>query len=86
MMSCAITGIGMFLFATTNYMTEVSNMTSDGSINKTVEDSYHSNDIDTLSADILGWTPLISVILVGIGYHLGLSPIIWSYTGMAPLD
>ena len=86
MMSCAITGIGMFLFATTNYMTEVSNMTSDGSINKTVEDSYHANDIDTLSADILGWTPFTSVILVGIGYHLGLSPIIWSYTGMALLD
>ena len=67
-------------------MTEVYDMTSDGSISKTVEDSYHENDIDTMSADILGWTPLISVILVGIGYHLGLSPIIWSYTGMVILD
>ena len=70
----------MFTFATTNYMIS-SSKAYEQSTNFTIIDSpLNINETVTVGQNI-GWLPLAAIMLVAVGYHIGLSPITWSYTG-----
>ena len=78
--SCILTGTGMFAFATTNYLISSSN-TFEHSTNLTVIDSPSNISETVIVGQSFGWLPLAAIMLVAVGYHIGLSPITWSYTG-----
>ena len=78
--SCILTGTGMFAFATTNYLISSSN-TFEQSTNSTVIDSPSNVNETVIVGQSFGWLPLAAIMLVAVGYHIGLSPITWSYTG-----
>ena len=80
--SCILTGAGMFMFATTNYLRASANIKELPQVNQSFEDtSSQQKNVDSIDAEALGWLPLVSIMLVAVGYHIGLNPIIWSYTG-----
>ena len=70
----------MFAFATTNYLIS-SSKTFEQSTNSTTNDSPSDSNETIIVGQSIGWLPLAAVMLVAIGYHIGLSPITWSYTG-----
>ena len=71
----------MFAFATTNYLTTSSTVIENVSSNVTeLKSSSDINESDIVD-ERLGWLPLAAIMFVAIGYHVGLSPITWSYTG-----
>ena len=72
----------MFMFATTNYLRASANIKELPQVNQSFEDtSSQQKNVDSIDAEALGWLPLVSIMLVAVGYHIGLNPIIWSYTG-----
>ena len=78
--SCILTGTGMFAFATTNYLIS-SSKTFEQSTNLTIIDSPSDTNETIIVGQSIGWLPLVAIMLVAVGYHIGLSPITWSYTG-----
>ena len=78
--SCILTGAGMFAFATTNYLNS-SSKAFEQSTNLTIIDSHPDTDETITVGQSIGWLPLAAIMLVAVGYHIGLSPITWSYTG-----
>ena len=87
MVSCMLTGAGMFMFATTNFLRSSSDTKQIERGNMSFpETAMQEQNIDSVIPETLGWLPLVSIILVAVGYHIGLSPIIWSYTGKIPQD
>ena len=71
----------MFAFATTNYLT----LSPEKSISLSTNLTFSENQIDingaSQEASCLGWLPLAAIMFVAVGYHIGLSPITWAYTG-----
>ena len=70
----------MFAFATTNYLIS-SGMTVEQSTNLTIIDDHSNINEPVIVGQSIGWHPLAAIMLVAVGYHIGLSPITWSYTG-----
>ena len=86
-----ISGIGMFLlgFSATSSVeaqtpsnltneTFFSNETSSRNYNETFEADF---SIEDESYNLISYLPICAIILAAIGYHIGLSPITWSYMG-----
>ena len=71
----------MFVFATTNYLT----LSPEESMSSASNFTFPENQIDTdgtiHETSCLGWLPLVAIMFVAVGYHIGLSPITWAYTG-----
>ena len=83
--SCVLTGTGMFTFATTNYMIS-SSKTFEQSTNLTIIQSPSNINETVMVGQSIGWLPLAAIMLVAVGYHIGLSPITWSYTGKKKME
>ena len=75
------------MFATTNFLNASYKMKEVTQLNQSSEDAS-SQQQNTVSIDLgaLGWLPLVSIMMVAVGYHIGLNPIIWSYTGTHTLN
>ena len=55
-----------------------SNETSSRNQNETFEADF---SIEDESYNLISYLPICAIILAAIGYHIGLSPITWSYMG-----
>ena len=55
-----------------------SNETSSRNHNETFEADF---SIEDESYNLISYLPICAIILAAIGYHIGLSPITWSYMG-----
>ena len=71
----------MFLFATTNYLNPTSEIVEQSSVNITMTGNPSDLTKFNNEGNSLGWLPLASIMLAAIGYHIGLGPITWAYTG-----
>ena len=71
----------MFVFATTNYLTLSPKESRLSSTNFTSLENQIDNYDFSQGVSCLGWLPLAAIIFVAVGYHIGLSPITWAYTG-----
>ena len=71
----------MFIFATTNYLSPKSQIVDQSLVNITWSKNPSDLNEPDNESDSLGWLPLASIMLAAVGYHIGLSPITWAYTG-----
>ena len=72
----------MFLFATSNFLRPSSGKILPNFKNGSLPDILLEQDDGAYKQDILGLLPLVAIMLIAVGYHIGLNPIIWAYTGM----
>lgn len=73
----------MFMFAVTSFFnTNTGNLFPTGNNSlQNVSIAAIEDDVDKIRDVVFGWLPLTAILLIAIGYQIGLSPIPWSYTG-----
>ena len=73
----------MFMFAVSSFLnTNAGNILPIGNTSlQNVSIAAIEEDVDKVRDVVLGWLPLTAILLIAIGYQIGLSPIPWSYTG-----
>ena len=71
----------MFMFATTNFLDPSGDDILPLSGNNSMQHNLLEENENDSRHVVLGWLPLVAIMLIAIGYHIGLSPITWSYTG-----
>jgi len=85
--SSLLTGFGMSLLGASAYLNETKPTAAYFNQTTSTNSTSMTTPEDNVQSDLLGYLPLIGVITAAVAYHIGLSPVPWSYTAeLFPVD